>query len=118
MEPSKSIFFIKSNRSAMKVVNIAQKKLGNRLHENYPFLEAEVVYSAEHEMACNAVDVLARRLRLAFLDARVANEVTPKVVEILGQHFKWDQARRKEELERAKTFIGTMNASGRLQTSR
>lgn len=118
MEPSKSILFIETNHcSAMKVVNIAQKQFGNRLHENYPFLEAEIIYSAEHEMACNAVDVLARRLRLAFLDERVAHEVTPRVVEILGQHFKWDQARRKEELERAKTFINTMNASGRLQTS-
>lgn len=42
-------------------------------------LEAEVVYAAREEMCESAVDFLARRTRLAFLDIRAAEEALPRV---------------------------------------
>ena len=44
------------------------KTHSKRLVPGHPQLEAEVVYSATHEGADTAVDFLARRTRLAFLD--------------------------------------------------
>ena len=46
-----------------------------QLYSKYPMLEAEVVFACRSEYACTAVDVLARRTRLAFLDAYAAEQV-------------------------------------------
>ncbi len=46
-----------------------------RLYSKYPMLEAEVVFACRQEYACTAVDVLARRTRLAFLDSKAAELV-------------------------------------------
>jgi len=95
---------------APKVAQLAQTKYGNRLHENYPYLEAEVVYGAQSEMACTAVDVLARRTRLAFLDQQAALEAAPRVVELLGEIYNWNNDRRTVEMNRVYKFLNTMRA--------
>ncbi|KHJ83087.1 hypothetical protein OESDEN_17216 [Oesophagostomum dentatum] len=53
--------------------------IGNRLHQEFPYLDAEVRY-AVREYACTAVDVIARRTRLAFLNTYAAHEVLPEVI--------------------------------------
>ncbi len=45
--------------------------------------QAMVRFAARHEYAMTVEDVLARRSRLLFLDARLAIELAPKVGEIL-----------------------------------
>jgi glycerol-3-phosphate dehydrogenase len=47
--------------------------------------QAMVRFAARHEYAMTAEDVLARRSRLLFLDARLASELAPQVGEILMQ---------------------------------
>lgn len=77
---------------------------GKRLHEEFPYLEAEVRY-AVREYACRAVDILARRTRLAFCNVHAAEEALPRVVEIMAEELKWDNARKKSEVEHAKQFL-------------
>ena len=55
-----------------------------RLAEGYPYIEAEIGWAQRHEMALTAEDVLARRTRLAFLDAHAAAEVRPHVEAVLA----------------------------------
>ncbi|EJC98962.1 DAO-domain-containing protein [Fomitiporia mediterranea MF3/22] len=74
----------------------------------YPFIEAEVRYAVRHEYAQTAVDVLARRTRLAFLDAHAALHALPRVVEILSEELGWDARRRRKELERGVGFLRSM----------
>jgi glycerol-3-phosphate dehydrogenase len=45
--------------------------------------EAMVRFAARHEYALSVEDVLARRSRLLFLDARLAAQTTPAVGDIL-----------------------------------
>jgi glycerol-3-phosphate dehydrogenase len=47
--------------------------------------EAMVRFAARYEYATNVEDVLARRSRMLFLDARLAATVAPQVAEILAQ---------------------------------
>ena len=68
---------------ALRVAQIAQEGYGNRLADGYPYLEAEVVYAVQEEMAVTAVDVLARRTRLAFLDTEAAALCMDRVISIL-----------------------------------
>ena len=50
---------------------------------------------AVKEYACTAVDVLARRTRLAFLNVQAAHEALPKIVDIMAAELGWDKNRKK-----------------------
>jgi glycerol-3-phosphate dehydrogenase len=70
---------------------------GERISQLYPFVDGEVRYAVRHEYAQTAVDVLARRTRLAFLNAQAALEALPRVIDIMAGELKWD--RRRQEVE-------------------
>ncbi|KAI8647856.1 FAD dependent oxidoreductase-domain-containing protein [Parasitella parasitica] len=83
-------------------------KYGNRISPNYPYIEAEVRYAVRQELACTAVDVLARRTRLAFLNAEAALGALPRVIEIMAEELKWDTSRQKQEYKDTVVFLTTM----------
>jgi len=92
---------------AHRVAQIAETGYGNRLADGYPYIEAEVVFAATEEMACSAVDVLARRTRIAFLDTEAAFLCLPRLVDIMADTLKWDAERKKKEIESAHFFLKT-----------
>ncbi len=65
------------------------------LHPHFPYTAQDIQYFVEHEMAMTVEDVLARRTRILFLNAKVANEVAPAVATamalILQRDEKWIQ---------------------------
>jgi glycerol-3-phosphate dehydrogenase len=73
----------------------ADPELGKPIHPGTSYLKAEVVWAVKEEMAMTVEDVLARRLRLLFLDARVALEAAPAVAHImaglLGKDLAWEE---------------------------
>ncbi|RYR73857.1 hypothetical protein Ahy_A02g008403 [Arachis hypogaea] len=89
--------------------------LGKRLAHGYPFLEAEVAYCARHEYCESAIDFIARRSRLAFLDTDAAGRALPRVIQILAAEHKWDKSRQKQELQKAKEFLETFKSSKNAQ---
>lgn len=72
---------------------------GELLHPNYPYTKAEVIWAVKNEMAMRVEDILARRLRILFLDARAALAMAPKVAEIMAHHFGNDKNWITDELE-------------------
>ncbi|WP_299823948.1 glycerol-3-phosphate dehydrogenase/oxidase [uncultured Pontibacter sp.] len=66
-------------------------ELAKRIHPAYTYTKAEIVWAARHEMARTVEDVLARRLRLLFLDARAAIEAAPAIARILARELQKDQ---------------------------
>lgn len=72
--------------------------LGKQLSERLPYTEAEVLWSIRSEMARTVEDVLARRLRVLFLDAQAAIEAAPRVAELLAAELGYDDAWKKNEL--------------------
>lgn len=90
-----------------KLCNLTGKRwpvLGRKLHEEYDYIEGEVKY-AVREYACRAIDVLARRTRLAFINVHAAKEALPRIVDIMAQELCWTEERKKEELEHADLFL-------------
>ncbi|KAL7279835.1 hypothetical protein ACG7TL_006242 [Trametes sanguinea] len=81
---------------------------GIRLAPGYPFIEAEVRYAVKHEYAQTAIDVIARRCRLSFLNAQAALDALPRVVDIMAEELHWSAARRKAEVDAAKDFLRSM----------
>ena len=78
--------------------------IGVRLHEEFPYIEAEVKYAVK-EYARTAVDILARRTRMSFLNVLAADEALPRIIEIMGDELNWSKQKRKEETDRCKEFL-------------
>jgi glycerol-3-phosphate dehydrogenase len=69
--------------------------LSEKIHHSYPYTKAEVIWAVKSEMALTVEDVLARRIRLLFLDARAAMETAPVVAGIIASLLEkskeWEQ---------------------------
>jgi glycerol-3-phosphate dehydrogenase len=63
-----------------------------KIHPRLPFIKAEVVWAARSEMARSVEDVLSRRTRGLFLDARACHESAPVVAHLLAQELGFDSA--------------------------
>jgi len=80
-----------------------------KLNSKYPMLEAEVVFACRQEFACTAVDVLARRTRLAFLDSKAAETALPRVLDMMQTELKWSGKRKEQERKDALKFLESMS---------
>jgi len=80
-------------------------RLAARLNPELPYIAAEVVWAARAEMARTVEDVLARRTRALFLNARAAMEMVEPVARLLagelGRDEEWVAAQVKEFCELA-----------------
>ena len=57
------------------------------LHPSLPYRSGEVIWAARHEAARSVADVLARRTRSLFLDARASIEAAPQVAALLASEL-------------------------------
>jgi len=60
------------------------------LHPALPYIVAEVIWAVRHEMARTVEDVLARRTRALFLDARASIKAASQVAALLAQELQRD----------------------------
>ncbi|MGA7295020.1 MAG: glycerol-3-phosphate dehydrogenase/oxidase [Terriglobales bacterium] len=72
--------------------------LGEPLHPALPYVKAQVIWAVRHEMARSLEDVLARRTRALFLNARAALEMAPAVADLMGPELRWDETTRSKQL--------------------
>lgn len=83
--------------------------LANVLHPDLPYCEAEVIWATRHELARTVEDVLARRTRALFLNARAAAAMAPRVATLmaveLGQDENWQNQQIKDFCSLAKQYL-------------
>lgn len=92
---------------------------GKRISPLYPFVDGEIRYAIRHEYAQTAVDVLARRTRLAFLNAQAALEALPTVIDLMAEELQWDRKRQAAEWRDTVQFLASMGlAKSKLGVSR
>ena len=65
----------------------ADPRLAQRLHPDLPYLAAEVTWAVREEMARTVDDVLSRRTRALFLNARAAIEMAPAVAKLMAEEL-------------------------------
>ena len=79
-------------------------------------MEAEVRYGVRYEYAQTAIDFLARRSRLAFLNAQAALDSLPRVISIMAAELGWSRKRIDQELRDSVAFLqGSMGLVGASQ---
>src|SRR5205823_4576702 len=92
---------------ASEIRKLAEKapELGKRLHADLPYIAAEVVWAARMEMARTIEDVLARRTRALFLDARASLAAAPMVAGLLAGELGRDAAWVREQTARYRESV-------------
>lgn len=94
-----------------KVIDIINEKtiFSQKIHPNYEYKIGEVVWCVRHEMARTVEDILARRIRLLFLDARAAIASASKVANIMADELNkeadWVEQQEKEFIKLAKNYL-------------
>lgn len=83
---------------AVRALSAGEPALDALIHPRLPFRMREVVWAARYEMARTVEDVLARRTRALFLDARAAIEAAPAVSNLLAAELKQDENWREKQL--------------------
>lgn len=78
----------------------------NFIHKDYPYTISEIIYATRYQMAQTLEDILARRIRLLFLDASIALEVAPTVVKVMASELKKDTQWEEEQVEVFKQLVG------------
>lgn len=83
--------------------------LSDKLVEGHPFVKAEVLYAARHEMALTLEDLLLRRIRLGLVDWQAALTAAPIAADLLGRELSWSLAENQRQqadfIERMQTSI-------------
>jgi len=74
-------------------------ELGERLHPDFDYVGAQVVWAVRHEMARTVEDVLARRLRALFLDTRASLAMAPFVAAMMAAELGRDSGWESEQVE-------------------
>lgn len=74
-----------------------------------PFTKSEVVWAAKYEMARTVEDVLARRIRLLFLDAKQAKSIAKETAELLGEELgktaEWKENQIRDFIKLTQQYI-------------
>ncbi|HEY5913298.1 MAG TPA: FAD-dependent oxidoreductase [Verrucomicrobiae bacterium] len=70
----------------------------SRLHEALPIVAAQVVWAVREEMARTVDDVLARRTRALYLDARAALAMAPAVAHLIASELGRDDAWQRQQI--------------------
>jgi glycerol-3-phosphate dehydrogenase len=76
--------------------------LSNKLHERYNYLAAHVIWAVREEMARNVEDVLARRLRMLFLDVEASLRMAPYVARLMAGELHQDSIWEENQLKQFK----------------
>lgn len=87
----------------------SEPTLANALHPELPYCEAEVIWAARHELARTVEDLLARRTRAIFLNARAAAAMAPRVAKLmaveLGKDENWQNQQIREFCSLAQQYL-------------
>jgi glycerol-3-phosphate dehydrogenase len=76
-----------SDADAILALAAGDDRLAQRLHPALPYIAAEVVWGVREEMARTVDDMLSRRTRALFLNARAAIEMAPAVAKLMAEEL-------------------------------
>ena len=88
-----------SDLPMLQQLSTEEPALERLLHPRLPYRMREVVWAARNEMARMVEDVLARRTRALFLDAKAAIEAAPAVADVLAKELGRSAAWREKDLQ-------------------
>ncbi len=78
-----------------------------KLHEDYPITNAEVIYCIKEEFVQKPLDFLVRRSSLALIDKNSSKEILEKVLYIMKDQLSWSEEELEKEKSEALSILNT-----------
>ena len=88
-----------SDLAALRDLSNTNPTLNNSLHPQLPYRLRDALWSIRHEKARTTEDVLARRTRALFLNARAAIEAAPQVSQLLAHELQRNTTEQEADLQ-------------------
>ncbi len=79
--------------------------LGKPVDSRLPYTKAEIIWICRNEMPLMVEDVLARRTRALFLNARASSDIAAEVANIMAKESGYDINWKKEQIEAYSNLI-------------
>ena len=96
-----------SDKAALLELAEENPEWKEKLHPRMPYLKAEVIWGVRYEMARRVEDILARRVRALFLDARAAIDMAPIVAALMAKELDKDITWEKDQVSIFTTMAQT-----------
>jgi glycerol-3-phosphate dehydrogenase len=87
------------DRPEIQKIIAAEPSAGVPLHPAFPYTRAEMIRICKKEMPVNLEDILARRTRALFLNARSSIELSAILVQIMAEEMNKDSDWQRAQLE-------------------
>ncbi len=98
-----------SDATAIELLMKNDIYLQEKIHDKYNYTLAQIIWAMQNEMAVTVEDILARRIRLLFLDAKAAIEASPKVARIMAIYMhknrEWEMKQIMDFNKIAKNYL-------------
>jgi glycerol-3-phosphate dehydrogenase len=98
VEWTDSLFVYGSDAHLVKALAKESPGWKEKLDPRLPYMAAEVIWATRYEMARTIEDVLARRTRALFLDARAAIDMAPMTARLMASELVKDEKWEKEQV--------------------
>jgi len=106
IEKEISEYLLKTYGSEVLVVaDFIKRYKKEKIHKDYPLLEAEIYYTIEHEFVKKPLDFLVRRTGLGLIDLKAAKQSLQKVVFALKESFGWSDEMSQAKFKEALTLL-------------
>lgn len=100
IDKTNHLYIYGSDKESIEYLITEFPELEEKLHERLPFTKAEIIWAIRNEMARTVEDVLARRVRMLFLDAKATLEVIPIVAKIIAIELDKDILWEEEQIKK------------------
>lgn len=77
----------------------------DRIHQNYPFIKAEVIYTIREEMVGSLRDFFARRTRMELMDWQATFSSVDNVAEIMAVELAWSETQKQANITEYKKLL-------------
>jgi glycerol-3-phosphate dehydrogenase len=74
-------------------------ELGIPIDLSLPYTKAEIMWICRNEMPLNIEDILARRTRALFLNAKASSEMAPEIAALMAKELGFDLQWQKNQVE-------------------
>ncbi len=101
-----------TEHAAVSAIAREQLAFAEPLAPGLPYLTAEAVYAARHEMATTLDDVLSRRTRARLLDRAATAAAAPRVASIIAAELGWSPDRTQREIDEFVNLLDTEARAG------
>ncbi|HXS56908.1 MAG TPA: FAD-dependent oxidoreductase, partial [Hanamia sp.] len=97
-QPANTLSIYGSDGQDLKELMAEKSEWSDTLSSETNIMTGQVIWAVRKEMARTVEDVLARRMRVLFIDARLAISLAPKVADIMMKELRQDENWKENQI--------------------